>query len=301
MSDNQASRILPLERQTWFEVSLAKGYRPTLGTPWFADNSREPIRDETIRLGLLPVSAMVERPGLQTTSSTPRYALSRDFANLFSLLLTDAEFVREAEDWRHEHLSEAALNRQRLMAAVLVHSTDEVIITLPGGETRRLSHGSSSLIAQAVVEKFAPYFLRTPRVAWLSESRKKVISRDENVVKLLGLSIDTSKVLPDLILVDFGTHPSHGELLVVFVELVATSGPITEVRKRQLLDIVQASQVDPKNVRFVTAFLDRGDKGFASSIAQIAWGTHVWITTEPRNLVSFIEGNAEAVSGPLSL
>ena len=50
---------------------------------WFQDNTREPIRDETLRDGLVRVGAVVMRTGLPTTSSKGRYALQSGFASLF--------------------------------------------------------------------------------------------------------------------------------------------------------------------------------------------------------------------------
>jgi hypothetical protein len=50
---------------------------------WFHDNTREPIRDETLRDGLVRIGAVVTRSGLATTSSKGRYALRRA-KNLFA-------------------------------------------------------------------------------------------------------------------------------------------------------------------------------------------------------------------------
>ena len=44
------------------------GFVPSVGTPWFADTTREPIRDETIGDGFLPVRAIIER-----RASLPRH------------------------------------------------------------------------------------------------------------------------------------------------------------------------------------------------------------------------------------
>ena len=53
------------------------------GTRWYADNTREPIRDETLREGLVAIGAVLARNDLPTTSGRPRYALKLDFAALF--------------------------------------------------------------------------------------------------------------------------------------------------------------------------------------------------------------------------
>ena len=38
--------------------------RRTIPGRWYADNTREPIRDETIRFGLISVGAVLEQEGL---------------------------------------------------------------------------------------------------------------------------------------------------------------------------------------------------------------------------------------------
>ena len=53
------------------------------GRRWYADNTREPIRDETLRDGLVAIGAVTRREDLPTTSGEPRYALRADFAALF--------------------------------------------------------------------------------------------------------------------------------------------------------------------------------------------------------------------------
>ncbi len=58
---------------------MKPGFSPA-GKTWYLENSREQIRDETIRQGFITNNAAFERPGVPTTSSKPRYALRADFA-----------------------------------------------------------------------------------------------------------------------------------------------------------------------------------------------------------------------------
>lgn len=75
MTDAQTLLLDDGAREAWYVQSGKNGYVPTVGAPWFADTTREPIRDETIGEGFIPVRAIVERKGLATTSSKGRYAL----------------------------------------------------------------------------------------------------------------------------------------------------------------------------------------------------------------------------------
>ena len=79
MTEEQASKSDVASRLTYSEGVL-KHTHTVSGERWYADNTREPIRDETLREGLVNVGAVYVRSDLPTTSSKPRYALIPDFA-----------------------------------------------------------------------------------------------------------------------------------------------------------------------------------------------------------------------------
>lgn len=96
MTDEQAAIREDAARLNWTNDSLAPGSMKDIPNRWYAVDTREPIRDETLRLGLVMLGAVVERQGLPTTSSKPRYALNVDFARLFDPRLTSQEFEAAA-------------------------------------------------------------------------------------------------------------------------------------------------------------------------------------------------------------
>jgi hypothetical protein len=71
------------ERRTYAAEVAKPGSRAPVDR-WFQDNTREPIRDETLRDGLVRAGAVIIRPGIPTTSSKGRYALQAVFASLFA-------------------------------------------------------------------------------------------------------------------------------------------------------------------------------------------------------------------------
>ncbi len=103
---------------------------------------------------------------------------------------------------------------------------------------------------------------------WISESGNKVIQRDDELARALGLRIETDKLLPDTILVDL----SPSEPLIVFVEAVATAGEITEARRTGFLELIAAAGFKASQVAFVTAFEDRNSGAFKRAISNLAWG-----------------------------
>ncbi len=249
---------------------------------WFQDNTREPIRDETLRDGLVHIGAVVVRTGLATTSSKGRYALQAGFASLFDPALRDEPLSAAIASWQENSLSAGALARVRLQQRSAMAAQSKTLVTLPSGETRQMEAGPSSVITKAIVEVFARRFLSDPAVLWISESGNKVIQRDDALAKAIGLKIESDKLLPDTILVDLGP----AEPLVVFVEAVATDGPVTEARRSGFIDLMTAAGFKTSQVAFVTAFRDRNATAFKKAMPNLAWGSFAWCLSEPEHLIA---------------
>nr|WP_230326648.1 MULTISPECIES: BsuBI/PstI family type II restriction endonuclease [unclassified Serratia (in: enterobacteria)] len=173
---------------------------------------------------------------------------------------------------------------------------DAVVVTFPNGEQRTLAPGPSSVIAKAVIEVFAPTFLKSPAILWLSESGNKVVARDEGLAHALGLRIDASKALPDIILIDLGHESSGADMLVVFTEVVATDGPINRERKSALTKLALEAGFSESHLAFLTAFMDRGSAPFKKSISELAWGSHAWFVSEPEHLIDLKDGQPVKLS-----
>jgi len=289
MTKEQAARSDELDRQRYASSVLKKGYHVE-GVRWYADNTREPIRDETLRDGLVMIGAVVRREDLPTTSGLPRYALKPDFSALFDPALTGVNLEAAIGRFQRTHLSKSALTRVTIMRAGAAAGAGGVLVTFPSGETRQLAPGPSTAIAQAVVEVFARRFLEQPAVLWLSESGNKVVVRDDRIAAAIGLKIEADKNLPDLILADL--RPA--EPLIIFVEIVATDGAITPRRRNAILELTDAAGFDRKQIALLTAYQDRASAGFKKTVAQLAWGSFVWFASEPGHLIALHEeGQAE--------
>lgn len=284
MTDAQGTKTDDLSRLEWANASTKPGKGEIPGR-WYAVNTRESIRDDTIRYSLIQNGAVIERQGLPTTSPAGRYALQADFAALFDPSLEEATFLARAEAWRDKHLNPGALARIAILRKRAVAEGEFVLVTFPNGEARRMTPGTSAEISKAVVEVFAPRFLAKPGVIFLSESGAKVVARDDELAKAIGLNIPQDKSLPDVVLVDLG--PAHPKL--VFVEVVATDGPINEARKSALIEIAGAAGFTKEHLAFVTAFLDRDDPPFRKTVGGLAWGSYAWFAAEPERLMVFSE------------
>lgn len=285
MTEEQSEKSADAEREAYAAGVLKKNPQVP-GVRWYADNTREPIRDETLRDGLVAIGAVTRREDLPTTSGAPRYALKPDFAALFDPTLIGADLDKAITAFQAAHLSKSALARVSIMLAGAAGSSSAVLVTFPSGETRQLAPGPSSIISQAVVEVFAKRFLEKPAVLWLSESGNKIVMRDDRIAAAIGLKIEADKNLPDLILVDLG--PANP--LLVFVEVVATDGAITPRRQDAIYELTDAAGFARSQIAFLTAYHDREAAGFKKTAAQLAWGSFAWFVSEPEHIIALHDG-----------
>ena len=285
MTDAQAALHRDAERDDWQRASM----QPAAGNiegRWYAANTREPIRDETLREGLVRLGAVEEREGLPTTSPLPRYALARGFAALFHPDLGDEALQAQITRWQEANLTAGALARIAIIRQGAAAREGRVLVTFPNGETRDMEPGPSSVISKAVVEEFVPRFLEQPSVIWLSESRNQVVARDDQLAQEIGLTIDPGRNLPDLILIDLGPK----DPLLVFVEVVATDGPVNEARRAALMGIAIEAGFSEHHVAFVTAYADRDDAAFKGSVSELAWQSFAWFMSEPDHIMVLHRG-----------
>jgi len=283
MSDKQAKQSRNDARTEYGNGCYKRSFTP-VGNRWYADNTRESIRDDTIREGLMMVGAIGAREDLPTTSSKPRYFLTKGFHELFDPQLNKENLDKKMKSWQEKNLSAGALARIQIVKQGAAASSKGVQVTYPNGETRRMVAGPSSVITKAVVEQFAQLFLKEPAILWLSESGNKVVSRDETLASAIGLKIESDRDLPDLILVDLGTD----DPLIVFVEVVASDGPVSARRKAALLELTNNAGFSQSNVTFVTAYQDR-NAIFSKTVSSLAWGSFAWFASEPNQIIVLSE------------
>ena len=280
MTDRQSALLEDADRETWAKWSVKPSKEDIPGS-WYAVNTRESIRDDTIRSALIANAAVIERPGLPTTSPAGRYALQAEFAELFRPELIDEPLATAIATWQAKHLNAGARMRIAVMRKGAAAGGDRITVTFPSGETQRMAPGPSSELSRAVVEVFAPRFLQVPAVIFLSESRDKVVSRHDDLAKQIGLNILADKNLPDIILADLG--PDHPRL--VFVEVVASDGPVSDQRKKALLALTEAAGFPEEHIAFVTAYKDRSRAEFKKTVDVLAWGSYAWFESEPECLL----------------
>ena len=281
MGSTQAAKTSNADRAAYLSAVRKPG-TPEPADRWYRENTRESIRDEALKNGLVPIGAVLINPHVSTTANKGRYTLRSDLAALFDPTLPNDQFEVAAATWRDKHLTPNALARVKVLQIAAAGAKAKVPVTLPSGEGRVMAPGLSSVITKAVIEVFSARFLNNPAVVWISESGKKVVEKDDKLLQLLGIKINPEKLLPDVILAD-----TSGDLLFVFVEVVATDGPIHADRRKALLALITGAGFKPDQAAFVTAFQSREHAAFKKVIASLAWGSFAWTLSEPDHLIAF--------------
>lgn len=291
MSSEALSRTSDSDRMAW-RSAAAKGNKQVQAlheewgvpfVPAYKENSRETLRDETFRKWR-EHGALRMRAGLATSSSRPRWALLSDFADLFLPDLGDETLFTQAAAWREAHLDPGS----RLRAAFALESESAqhaVTVTLPNGTTRVLEPGVSSLILKGVIEQWAPTRMQQPVVLAISEPGDKVHVGDGRALQALGIRMDVSNVLPDALIADLGTQPVQFWI----VEAVATDGPVSEERRRLLLDWAVQQNIKASSCSFLTAFRSRGHAATRKRLKDLAAGTWAWFADEPTHELAWYQ------------
>ena len=110
--------------------------------------------------------------------------------------------------------------------------------------------------------------------------------RDDALAQDVGLTIQPDRNLPDVILVDLGPP----DPLLVFVEVVATAGPMSEARRTVLMEVATEAGFIAEQVAFVTAYADRAASAFRGSVSELAWRSFAWFMSEPQHIVVMRHG-----------
>ena len=285
MTEKQSKQLDEASRKKYAEDVLVPGHK-IRGNRWYADNTRESIRDETLREGFMQVGAVVSKKDVATTSSKGRYLLKKQFAELFSPDFSNEQLKSLIVEWQKNNLSTGALARIALLKGTGLDNEEGVLVEFPNKETRKLSAGLSSVLSKAVIENFAINFFEKPVVLWLSESGKKVVARDDQLAKKIGIEVNASVNLPDIILVDL----TSSAILIVFIEIVATDGAITNRRKEAMYNITDAAGFKRSEVMFVTVFQDKNSQAFRKAFENVTSNSLIWFSSEPNNVFILKEG-----------
>lgn len=243
-----------------------------------ADSSYDDIRRKDL---ILPVEALVvlksaKNPDANTNDSTRGYAIAPEAALAIRLFGSPGWTGAAGIFLRGRESLASHLERKRDLARISVHIAVDVSKTFSAGKHNRLQ--------KQIIEEFLPIFGFGAKVLYVGDSANKRLFMDSAALAELEFFKLAHDKLPDVVAY------SASRNWLYLIEAVTTANPITELRRRNLLEL---TRVCPAEVILVTAFPDR--ETYRRFAKDIAWETEVWIADAPEHMIHF---NGEKFLGP---
>ncbi len=252
---------------------IAKTYRQR-----YAPNTRETIRDEAVKYFV--ESGMVLRnpddPRRPTNSGNTVYQIEPTALDLFRAYGTLDWPVRLKAYLKTRTSIRQEIQRERKLARLPV--------SLPGGETVRLSPGGQNPLIKAIIEEFCSRFVHGAIVIYIGDTESKFEHLHADYLAKLGVTIDSAAKMPDVVVHDTARN------WLLLIEAVTSAGPVDGKRRKELKELFRRSS---SGLVFVTAFETR--RAMQSFLTHISWETEVWIAEDADHVIHF---NGERFLGP---
>lgn len=260
----------------FIRTHYGKDYKP---------NSRETIRRQTLHQ--FEQGRIVDRnrddPSRATNSKDNNYSLNQPILDILASY-PNSNWEEKVQAFK-DAVPELTAQYDRKL------DKHKIPITLPNGETVKLSPGKHNQLHADIVHEFCARFVgKNGRLLYIGDtasSRKeggKLMFLEEGYLKSLGVPPMSHDKLPDVVVYDEKRN------WLFLIEAVTSHGPISPKR---WLDFEDAFKDCKANLVYVTAFPDRAE--FRKNAANIAWETEVWISDNPDHMIHF---NGDRFLGP---
>lgn len=236
-------------------------------SPWFGAD-REIVRKSIYTL--VEEKACLIDESIPTNNSLPRYALSSEFAAIF----TDTSIL----DWRRrvkEFRTSAGLKKLNRKRA----QKKKITISLPDGTRRSMTPGPGSTLTKHVIEDFLEHHAEDAKILSIADTGDKLSRPDADTLRENTLQFSAKSVLPDVVFLDKG-----GARLNI-VEAAATGGYFDKKRKRKVTRIANQAGFADENLRLISAFFSRDKTVAKNCFLELPAETYMWFADEPEMLL----------------
>ena len=245
----------------------------------YAENSRETLRKRVVKVFEQAHIAIrnIDEPSRPTNSGKTNYSISPEALEVIKSYGTE-EYSKKLETFRNNFV---ALTEQYAKR----RDIHKIPLTI-NGELFTLSPGSHNQLQVDIINDFAPRYAPGATLLYVGDTADKYVYVDTQMLQSIGIPISENDKLqlPDVVLYD----PKKNWLYLI--EAVTTHGPIDQKRINDLEIMLEKC---PAYKIYVTAFPDRAT--FRSYVAEIAWETEVWISSDPDHMIHF---NGDKFLGP---
>lgn len=252
-----------------------------MNTHWgesISSGSYDDIRRKDL---VLPVAALIvlnsaKNPNANTNDGTRGFAINPFAAKAIRQYGTAGwtQAVVNFHQGRPTLATELSRNRSLARVSVRINSDKELTFS-PGGHNE---------LQKAIIESFLPIYGHGADVLYVGDTAQKSLFLDVDGLKNIEFFELAHDKLPDVV----AYSPEKNWLYLI--EAVTTANPISEMRRRVLMQAASACTAD---LIFVTAFPDRDT--YRKFSTDIAWETEVWIADAPEHMIHL---NGDKFLGP---
>lgn len=241
-----------------------------------SSGSYDDIRRKDLKLLTIAEVVLQSSPNAATNDSTRGYCINPTYAELVKMYGSQHWDKVVADRLVDIESLSSKLKRERKIS--------QVDVTLPSGVALTFSAGEHNALQKAIIEAFLPRYGHGAEVLYVGDTSDKYLYLETNKLAALNFFEISHEELPDVIAY------SKTKNWLYLIEAVHSSGPISELRRIQLMHLTRECSAD---IVYVTAFLNR--QKFRQFMTDIAWETEVWIADNPDHLVHF---NGDKFLGP---
>jgi adenine-specific DNA-methyltransferase len=236
----------------------------------YAENTRETIRRQTLHQ--FEQAALVVRNPDDPTRPT------NSPNNVYMVADEAIEVIRKykTKEWK-KALMEFLKLKGRLVD--LYDKRKKALyssVNLPNGTSIDFTPGKHNKLQISVLRLFRAQFCPNSKVVYVGDAARKLLCKDEEVLKWLNIPITEHDKLPDVVFYD------ESKNLLFLIEAVTSHGPLSPKRQIELEKVLAGCKA--KKV-YISVFPDLRE--FKRHIDNIAWETEVWIEANPAHMIHF--------------
>ena len=236
----------------------------------YAENTRETIRRQTLH--------QFEQAALAVRNPDDPSRPTNSPNNVYTVADEALELIRKykTKEWK------TALEGFLKLKGRLIDLYDKrkkalySSVKLPNGTSIDFTPGKHNKLQIKILELFRAQFCPNSKIVYVGDAARKLLHKDETILKKLNIPITEHDKLPDVVLYD------ESKALLFLIEAVTSHGPLSPKRQIEL----EKTLVECKARKvYISAFPDFRE--FKRHIDNIAWETEVWIEANPAHMIHF--------------
>lgn len=236
----------------------------------YAENTRETIRRQTLHQFEQAAMAVRNPDDPSRPTNSPN--------NVYTVADEALEVIRKYKTKRWKKALEEFLKLKGRLIDLYDKRKKALYssVILSNGTSIDFTPGKHNKLQITILKLFRAQFCPNSKIVYVGDAARKLLHKDEAVLKKLTIPITDHDKLPDVVLYD------KSKKLLFLIEAVTSHGPLSPKRQIELEKVLVGCKA--KKV-YISAFPDFRE--FKRHIDNIAWETEVWIEANPAHMIHF--------------